>query len=83
MRESKLQKTEVEMVRLISLHRIFPLQDAKTDDIDEVDEIDTHDRHCCRDFPPCDDRECRDEECKYDRPGVSHDTESLDIESGD
>ena len=39
MRKTKLEKTEMEVMRLISLHRIFPFHDADTDDVDEVDEV--------------------------------------------
>ena len=39
MRKTKFEKTEVEVMRLISLHRIFPFHDADTDDVDEVDEV--------------------------------------------
>lgn len=61
-RESEFEETEMQVMRLISLHRIFSFQDAKTYDIDEIDEIDTDHRHSRRDLSSCDDSECRDEE---------------------
>ena len=83
MRESKFEKTEVEVMRLVSLHRVSPLHDAQSDDIDEVDEVDPEDRHSGRDLATCDDSECRDEKREYDRPRVTHDAESSDVESRD
>jgi hypothetical protein len=71
------------MMSLISLHGILSLHDTDTYDVDEIDKIDSEDRHSSRDLASCDDRESRDEKCKYDGTRVSHESSPRDIESGD
>lgn len=73
----------MEVVCLISLHRILPFHDAYTDDVDEVDEINSEHRHCCRNLASCDDSESRDEESEHDRPRISHESLTRYIESCD
>lgn len=83
MSETELEEPEMEVVGLVSFHRIFSLHDADTDDIDEVDEVDPDDGHCCRYLPSGDDSEGRDKKCEDNRPRVSHDARSMNIVVGD
>lgn len=70
--ESELHEAEVEVCRLVSLHRILPWHDACGDDIDKVYHIDTEDWECCCDLTSSDYCECRDEECEHDSSWVTH-----------
>lgn len=81
MSESEFEKSKMEVMRLVSFHRIFPLHDTDTNDIDKVDEIDSYYRHCGCDFTTCDDRERRDKKCEKYRTRIAHNPSAFDIMS--
>lgn len=66
--ESKLQESIMEMVCLVSLHRILSFEEPCSDDIDKVDQIESEDRYGCGDLATSDDRQSRYEESEHDRP---------------
>jgi hypothetical protein len=78
--KSELHESIMEMMRLVSAHRILSLQYPNRHDIDEIDKVDAEHRHRCSYLPSCDDSECRDEKSEHDRTRVSHDTTSTHIE---
>ncbi len=57
----------MEMVCLVSFHRILSLEESSRDHIDEVDQIESEDRYGGSDLAPSDDRESRNEESEHDR----------------
>lgn len=63
----------MEMMRLISLHRILSLEHASCDHIDKVNEIEPEDGYGCRDLATCDDRKSSNEKSKDNSPRISHD----------
>jgi hypothetical protein len=79
--ESELHQTVVEMMSLISLHRILPLEDASCDDIDKVDDIDPEYCHSSCNLATSDDRESSYEKCEHNSPRVTHDHSTRDIRS--
>lgn len=73
LRESELHESIMEMMCLISLHRVLSLEYTSRDHIDKIDEIESEYRHSGCDFPTCDDREGRYEECEHDSTRITHD----------
>ncbi len=80
--KSELKESIVEVMGLISLHRVLSCENTRTDHIDEVNEIDAEDRHRSCDFSSSDDREGRDKKCQDDRPRVAHNPRAFDIHAG-
>lgn len=70
----------MEVVCLISLHRILPGEDTHPDHVDEVDQVYPDDGHSCCDLSSCDDSESRDKKCEDDRTRVAHNRFTPDIE---
>lgn len=82
MSESEFKKSKMEVVGLVSLHRIFSLHDADAYDIYEIDKINTDNRHRCGDFSTRYDCERSDKKSEDDRPRITHDASSMDIMIG-
>jgi hypothetical protein len=80
-RQSEFHQAVVEVMCLISLHRILPSHHPNPYYIYEVDEIDSEHRHRCGDLASCDDRECRDQKSEHDRTTISHESSPRDIQT--
>ncbi len=80
--KSELEEPIVQVMGLISFHRILSCEDPRTDYIDEVDEVDAENRHRGRYLPSGDNREGRDEECQDNRPWVTHNPRTPYIHTG-
>lgn len=63
----------MQMMCLISLHRVLSLEYTSCDDVDKINEIESEYGHGGGDLTTCDDRECRNEECEHDGTRVAHD----------
>lgn len=70
--ESKLHKSEMKMVNLISFHWILSLEDTCRDNVDKIYEVDSQYRYCSCNLSSRNYSECCNQECEHNCSRVSH-----------
>lgn len=75
-RKTDFHKTEVEMGRLLSLKRIFSLENPHSHHIDKIDQVDSENCHSSCYFSSSDDRESSNQKSEHNRPRITHNDSS-------